>query len=130
MRYADSLEEALWRKLCWNIPFNGLSIVGGGITTDLILANQVLRDRARQLMIEIQSAAIVHGVTIEDTFLDKQFELTEGMGPYRPSSLIDYQEGKPVEVEAIFGEALRKGNSKGVGMVALNKLYTELLSIT
>ena len=130
MRYADSLEEALWRKLCWNIPFNGLSIVGGGITTDLILANQVLRDRARQLMIEIQSAAIVHGVTIEDTFLDKQFELTEGMGPYRPSSLIDFVEGKPVEVEAIFGEALRKGQSKGVGMVALNKLYTELLSIT
>jgi len=130
VRYADSLEEALWRKLCWNIPFNGLSIVGGGITTDLILANQELRERARQLMVEIQSAAIVHGVTIEDTFLEKQFELTEGMGPYRPSSLIDYQEGKPVEVEAIFGEALRKGQSKGVGMVALNKLYTELLSIT
>ena len=130
VRYADSLEEALWRKLCWNIPFNGLSIVGGGITTDLILANQVLRDRARQLMIEIQSAAIVHGVTIEDTFLEKQFELTEGMGPYRPSSLIDYQEGKPVEVEAIFGEALRKGNSKGVEMAALYKLYTELLLIT
>ena len=130
VRYADSLEEALWRKLCWNIPFNGLSIVGGGITTDLILANQELRERARQLMLEIQSAAIVHGVTIEDTFLDKQFELTEGMGPYRPSSLIDFVEGKPVEVEAIFGEALRKGQSKGVRMVALNKLYTELLSIT
>ena len=130
VRYADSLEEALWRKLCWNIPFNGLSIVGGGITTDLIVANQELRKRARQLMIEIQCAAIAHGVTIEDTFLDKQFELTEAMGPYRPSSLIDYQEGKPVEVEAIFGEALRKGQSKGAGMVALNKLYTELLLIT
>lgn len=130
VRYADSLEEALWRKLCWNIPFNGLSIVGGGITTDLIVANQELRNRAYQLMIEIQSGAHAHGVIIEDTFLNKQFELTEGMGPYRPSSLIDYQEGKPVEVEAIFGEALRKGNSKGVEMVALNKLYTELLSIT
>ena len=93
-------------------------------------ANQELRKRARQLMIEIQCAAIAHGVTIEDTFLDKQFELTEGMGPYRPSSLIDFVEGKPVEVEAIFGEALRKGQSKGVRMVALNKLYTELLSIT
>jgi 2-dehydropantoate 2-reductase len=104
--------------------------VGGGITTDLILANQELRKRARQLMIEIQSAAIVHGVTIEDTFLDKQFELTEGMGPYRPSSLIDFVEGKPVEVEAIFGVALRKGNSKGKEMAALNKLYTELRLIT
>ena len=76
VRYADSLEEALWRKLCWNIPFNGLSIVGGGITTDLIVANQELRKRARQLMIEIQSGAKAHGVRIEDTFLEKQFEFT------------------------------------------------------
>ena len=30
------LDSALWRKLCWNIPFNGLSIAGGAITCDRI----------------------------------------------------------------------------------------------
>ena len=39
VRVAEFLDEALWRKLCWNVPFNGLAIAGGGITTDLILAD-------------------------------------------------------------------------------------------
>ena len=68
VKCSDSLEEALWRKLCWNVPFNGLSIVGGGITTDLILNSPELRTRAEKLMKEIQSAAKEYGVTIEDSF--------------------------------------------------------------
>ena len=127
---AESLDEALWRKLCWNVPFNGLSIVGGGITTDLILSNVVLRKRAQQLMIEIQAGAQAYGILIEDRFLDKQFQLTEAMGPYKPSSLIDYLAGKPVEVEAIFGEALNRGQRKGVQMKELSKLYHKMLELT
>ena len=73
-------EEALWRKLCWNVPFNGLSIVGGGITTDLILNSPALRNRAEKLMKEIQSAAKEYGVTIED-FLDRQFSLLSRWDP-------------------------------------------------
>lgn len=32
--YAPSLDAALWRKLCWNVPFNGQAIAGGGITCE------------------------------------------------------------------------------------------------
>ena len=111
VRSSDSLEEALWRKLCWNVPFNGLSIVGGGITTDLILNSPELRGRAEKLMKEIQSAAKRYGVTIENSFLDNQFSLTEPMGPYKPSSLIDFLAGKTVEIESIWGEPLERGKS-------------------
>tara|TARA_B110000305_G_C19244849_1_gene541798 strand:- start:328 stop:702 length:375 start_codon:yes stop_codon:yes gene_type:complete len=123
------LDEALWRKLCWNVPFNGLSIVGGSITTDLILSNVGLRKRAHQLMIEIQTGALAHGILIEDCFLEKQFQLTEAMGAYKPSSLIDYIARKPVEVESIFGVALHRGRFKGVEMKELSKLYNELLEL-
>ena len=44
---STSLDGSLWRKLCWNIPFNGLSIAAGGRTTDLILADPLLAVRAR-----------------------------------------------------------------------------------
>ena len=100
---SESLDQALWRKLCWNVPFNGLSIAGGGITTDGILADPVLVERANKLMLEIQAAAKAYGIEIEDAFLDRQFELTKPMGPYKPSSLIDFLDGKPVEVNAIWG---------------------------
>ena len=129
VRRAESLDEALWRKLCWNVPFNGLSIVGGSITTDLILSNVGLRKRAHQLMIEIQTGALAHGILIEDCFLEKQFQLTEAMGAYKPSSLIDYIARKPVEVESIFGVALHRGRFKGVEMKELSKLYNELLEL-
>ena len=55
--HAEKLDAALWRKLCWNIPFNGLSIAAGGIATDKILAKPELVTRAHALMEEIRSAA-------------------------------------------------------------------------
>ena len=48
------------------------------------------------------------------------------MGPYKPSSLIDFLDGKPVEVDAIWGEALRRGEAKDVAMPELKKLLQEL----
>lgn len=126
VRESDSLNEALWRKLCWNIPFNGLAIAGGGITTDLILANPILTQRARDLMLEVQAGAKAYHIEIEDSFLDRQFELTEPMGPYKPSSLIDFLDDKPVEIDAIWGEALRRGEAKGVEMPELKKLDQQL----
>jgi 2-dehydropantoate 2-reductase len=126
VRTSDSLDEALWRKLCWNVPFNGLSIAAGGITTDLILADPELKNRAYALMLEVQASALAHGVEIEDAFLNRQFELTEPMGPYKPSSLIDYMDGKPVEVDAIWGEPLRRAQSKRVEVPEMDRIYREL----
>lgn len=130
VKQSDSLNEALWRKLCWNIPFNGLSIVGGGITTDLILKNSELKSRAEKLMKEIQSTAKLYKVEIEDSFLQRQFTLTESMGAYQPSSLIDFLNGKVVEVESIWGEPLSRGKKMGVKMPELECLYSELKEIT
>ncbi len=129
VKRSDSLDEALWKKLCWNIPFNGLSIAGGGITTDLILSSWELRNRAKVLMKEIQSAAHEYGILIKDTFLERQFSLTEPMGAYKPSSLIDFLGGKPVEIFSIWGEPLRRGQEKGVLMPELEKLYSELKQV-
>jgi 2-dehydropantoate 2-reductase len=124
--FSPELDASLWRKLCWNVPFNGLSITAGGVTTDQILADAALALRARRLMEEIRSAARLCGHEIADAFLQGQFDVTEKMGAYRPSSLIDYLDGRPVEVEAIWGEPLRRGQALGVSMPELTKLYDEI----
>lgn len=121
-----SLEAVLWKKLCWNIPFNGLSIAGGSITTDLILADPALNERAYLLMKEVQAAAGARGHGFEDTHIKRQFVVTVGMGPYRPSSLIDFVEGREVEVEGIWGEPLRRGLAAGVKMPETEKLVAEI----
>ena len=81
-------------------------------------------------MKEIQSAAKIYNVVIEDAFLERQFELTKPMGPYKPSSLIDFLNGKVVEVESIWGEPLRRGKKMGIKMPELECLYLELKKIT
>ena len=121
-----SLEAVLWKKLCWNIPFNGLSIAGGSITTDLILADPALNERAYLLMKEVQAAAHARGHGFEDTHIKRQFVVTVGMGSYRPSSLIDFVEGRDVEVEGIWGEPLRRGLAAGVKMPETERLVAEI----
>jgi len=125
-RAEDSLEAVLWKKLCWNIPFNGLAIAAGGVTTDRILSDPGLRTRARALMLEVQSAAALRGHRIDDRHIQAQFDVTEGMGPYRPSSLIDYLEGRDVEVAGIWGEPLRRGQAAGAKMPELARLKDEI----
>ena len=125
-KQAAVLDASIWRKLCWNVPFNGLAIAAGGITTDQILADSALVSRARELMREIQQAASLEGHVIKDTFLQGQIDATGKMGAYRPSSLIDFQEGRVVELEAIFGEPLRRAQKLGLEMPALAQLYLEV----
>ncbi|QYY36998.1 2-dehydropantoate 2-reductase [Ruficoccus sp. ZRK36] len=121
--FSRSLDESLWRKLVWNIPFNGLAIAAGGVTTDEIMASEHLTLLARELMKEVQAAARAHGHEIEDAFLDSQIEETRKMDAYKPSSMLDFVAGREVEVEAIFGEPLRRGQSKNVVMPRLETLY-------
>jgi len=122
----QSLDAVLWKKLCWNIPFNGLAIAGGGITTDIIMGNDLLRERAEGLMKEVQAAAAACGVPFKDEHIARQLKVTAGMGAYRPSSLIDYLEGREVEVGGLWGEPLRRGQAAGVSMPKLSQLKTEI----
>ncbi|MFI5337776.1 MAG: 2-dehydropantoate 2-reductase [Opitutales bacterium] len=119
----NNLEELRWRKLVWNVPFNGLAIAAGGITTDVIVADEGLRLLARRLMEEIVEAAAKFGHVIPRTFVDIQFERTAKMGRYRPSSLIDFEEGRGVELEEIWGEPVRRARTQGVPVPRLEMLY-------
>lgn len=117
---------ARWRKLIWNVPFNGLSIVGGGIDTRQILSDPKLVARTRRLMSEVILTAGRLGYFIDPAFAEKNIENTLQMGPYKPSSLIDFLNGQAVEVEAIWGEPLRRAGSVGVETPELELLYHEI----
>ena len=122
----DRLAEARWRKLIWNIPFNGLAIAAGGITTDRILADAVLAREVRALMDEVAGAARHLGYDIPESFIQAQIDVTPPMGPYKPSSLVDFLGGREVEVEAIWGEPLRRARAAGRPMPRLGALYDRL----
>jgi 2-dehydropantoate 2-reductase len=119
----DSLDDALWRKLMWNVPFNGLTIAAGGVTTDVIVHHAGLTELVWRLMRDVQAGAAAHGIALPDSFLQRQIDATLGMGPYKPSSLIDYLAGREVEVEAIWGEPARRARAAGAAVPCLEALH-------
>jgi 2-dehydropantoate 2-reductase len=82
-----------------------------------------------EIMAEVIRAANAQGLSepIDAvSFIARMFELTEPMGAYRPSMMIDRLEGRPLELEAIYGIPLRMAAEKGVEMVRVRMLHALL----
>ena len=126
----ENLVTERWRKLLWNIPFNGLAIAAGGATVADVLADDDLRLLARALMDEALDAARRLGHAIPDDFADWQIERSASMGAYKPSSMLDWEARRPVEVEAIWGEPWRQGIAAGASVARLETLYRLLKKLT
>lgn len=129
------LLEARWRKLAWNIPFNGLSVaVGGrGLGTAGILADPALAARCERLVREAIRAGNAdlqaHGRAEridEESWTREQISLTREMGDYLTSTVLDHRAGRPLETEFIFLEPLRRAQALGVAVPELERLVAEL----
>jgi 2-dehydropantoate 2-reductase len=125
VRLAEDLLRARWEKLVWNIPFSGLSVVLDA-TSDELMADLRTRHLVEALMREVAAAAGACGRTIGDEFIQHMLDLTLKMKPYRTSMKIDCGRKRPMEVEAIFGNALRAARNAGAGCPRIEMLY-ELL---
>lgn len=121
-----SLITARWKKLVWNIPFNGLSIAAGGKDTAEILADPALEQRLRDLMREIIETAGRLGHAVPLSLINDMVERTRAMVGYQPSSLLDFLAGSEVELEAIWGEPMRRAHAAGIEMPQVERLYEEL----
>lgn len=113
-----------WGKLVWNVPFSGLSIYYGGVTTDLILDGADRERFAVGLMDEVMAAASACGVGLDPRAPAWNLSGTRAMGAYRPSMLVDFELRRPVEISAIVEEPLRRGLEVG----SPSPLMTELLA--
>ncbi len=127
---APNLLYARWEKLCWNIPFNGLSVAGGGLGTAAIMADPPLRAMAERAMREVVSAANAdlgaHESAArldEDAVVQQLFVATDALADYKTSMVIDYLLGRELEVEAILGEPCRRAAALGLPVPTIDALY-------
>ncbi|MCC6416969.1 MAG: 2-dehydropantoate 2-reductase [Gemmataceae bacterium] len=127
---AASLRQARWEKLCWNVPFNGLSVAGGGIGTAVICGDAALRATAERAMREVVAIGNADlAASGSNSRIDEEetvawlFRQTETMGDYRTSMAIDYLLGRELEVEAILGEVARRAEALGVAAPTVAAVY-------
>jgi 2-dehydropantoate 2-reductase len=119
------LETGRWRKLVWNIPFNGLSVaLDAG--TDELLADPATRARASALMAEVVAAADACGHGFDPSFADRMMTNTESKTPYKPSMKLDFEAGRPLELDAIYAAPLAAADAAGCAMPETQALLGEL----
>jgi 2-dehydropantoate 2-reductase len=142
-KVSENLIHAHWDKLVWNIPFNGLGVAGAAgyealidrksqilnrkslgplLTTDKLLTDARWENLVRELMYEVIDAAGSLGYKTPMEFAEKQIERTRAMGSYKASTLVDFEQGRALELESLFLEPLRQAKKPGAKVPRLESL--------
>lgn len=139
-KVAENLARAHWEKLTWNIPFNGLGVASAAgleavlsgatdavprhpcLTTDRLLANPEWTRLVRELILEVVAAANARQFDLSPSLADTQIQRTQSMGPYKASTLIDFERGLPLELDSLFLEPLRQARAAGASTPRLAAL--------
>lgn len=140
-RVTDNLRQAHWEKLVWNIPFNGLGVASAAghatllpspspiphpplacLTTDQLLADPRWERLICELMQEVIASANALGLTVAGSLAEELIERTRTMGAYKASTLLDFELGRPLELESLFLEPLRQARQAGVATPRLAAL--------
>jgi 2-dehydropantoate 2-reductase len=121
----DDLAEGRWRKLVWNIPYNGLSVVLDA-GTDELMAHDSTRTLVRDLMGEVLTGAAACGHPIPGRFADAMLADTARMKPYDTSMKLDHRAGRPLEIDAIYTAPLAAAAEAGATLPRIEALAHQL----
>jgi 2-dehydropantoate 2-reductase len=122
------LPVARWKKLVWNIPYNGMTVVLN-TTTDKLMRNPHTRGLIYELMLEVIRAGNKVGNgnrSISESFADEMLEMTDRMVPYSPSMKLDFDARRPMEINYIYAQPVMIARKAGFDMSRTAMLEKQL----
>jgi len=122
---APDLAFARWRKLVWNVPFNGLTVVMD-TTTDRLVRHGAMCELAREVMLEVVRGANAVGVPLKESLARKMIDNTLEMTPYAPSMKLDCDHRRPMEIEYIYERPVAAAARAGFDMSKTAMLARQL----
>ncbi|MFA5678313.1 MAG: putative 2-dehydropantoate 2-reductase [Pseudomonas sp.] len=120
------LLTARWQKLVMNIPFSGLTVLLNS-GTKALMTHPDTRTLVRQLMEEVEAAASRCGRPLPAGYVDQAWSKTDGQPDYQSSMQVDFNAGRPLELEAIYQAPLAAVAVAGGAMPKVEMLYQTLL---
>jgi 2-dehydropantoate 2-reductase len=116
----------VWEKLIYLATFaafTGVSRQPAGA----IWGDDVGREAFVGVAAEVEAVARAEGVPVAADVIDRMVDYLDALPPdTRSSLLIDLQQGKPTEVEALQGEVVRRGRALRVPTPGMTALYAAL----
>ena len=126
---SSNIKAILWGKLCWNAAFNALNTLVGGDVRVLVERPET-RTLARQAMEEVRAVANANNVPLSADLAERLLTWTDtAAGSMKTSTRQDLEAGKRLEVEALNGAVVRKGEAAGVPTPFNFALYALLKAI-
>lgn len=128
------LQTVRWHKLCINAAMNPSAVLSGGLGNADMARDPELREHLAGVMREIWDAApsVIggQGFVPADKFAtpDAILRSSERNVGARPSMLLDWEAGRPLELEVILGNPVRIARARGVELPRLQTLYALLRS--
>jgi len=111
---SDQIRVLRWEKLMWNASFNTICTLTRR-TVGEVLDNPSGRELARQVIEEVRMVAAAQGVTIPPERTDALLEYTQkNFRASRTSTLLDLEQGKRLEVDALIGVVDRLARHHGL----------------
>ncbi len=126
IKIEENLRQMRWIKLLWNIPFNPLSVLLNGSDTSRMIRSQDALSLVKALMEETRAIAASDGILISEENTKDMIEKTGKMKPYKTSMLLDYENKKPMEVDAILGEPLNVAQKNNIRTPVIQTIYRML----
>ncbi len=120
---SPTIQTDRWKKLIWNAAFNPMSVLAGGITTKEIMTNNLTKDLAQKIMQEVYLLAQADNCALPESIIADNLDATAKMTPYKTSMLLDFESKRPMEVEAILGNAVKFAQNKNIATPYLSSLY-------
>ena len=134
--YEPCLLKGRWRKMIWNLAFNGLStVMGGGWTVDCLVKDPALRQLANAIMDETIAAgnadlARKYGPNNFEPLVaadkDPMMALSDNMGPYKTSTMLDLTNRRPMEVQYLFQVPVQRARELQVPIPHLETIVAQI----
>ncbi|SPN99027.1 uncharacterized protein DNG_02066 [Cephalotrichum gorgonifer] len=125
------LQLVRWHKLCINSAMNPSAVLSGGRGNADMVSDPELREHLRGVMDEIRDAMPrVLGRPFPESLAtpERIIKSTERNTGGRPSMLLDWEAGRPMEIEVILGNPVRIARERGVSLPRMQSLYALLKS--
>lgn len=123
---SDEIVGERWRKCLWNTAFNPLSVLAQGADTGTILETEGGEELVRALMTEVMAVAAADGYPMPADLVEKNIAGTRQMPPYKNSMALDYLNGRPLELDAVLGNVVKKARQHSVPVPRLATILAAL----
>lgn len=123
---AADLNTLRWRKLVWNITFNGMAVVLN-TTTDKLLDDPATYALSEAIMLEVINGANACGAPLPFSMAKDMLQFTLAMRPYAPSMKLDHDNGRPLELQYIYENPVAMARAAGYAMPKVEMLLQQLL---